>query len=174
MYFTRGYFTEWIERSVTSVVLLATLFQMGRISGSSAALSFGEKGFKGKDHRIPYAVGGGLLFIILNVETAAFFHQFLLPARFAAISVLWTTFSICLLILGFKGNSVVLRKLSLILFGLTLAKVFLLDISRFSVPYRIISFIILGLFLIATSYLYYRFKDKIESAFVADQASRNS
>ena len=33
--------------------------------------------------------------------------------------------------------------------------------SNFSTPYRIISFIILGLVLVATSYLYYRHKDRI-------------
>jgi len=56
-------------------------------------------------------------------------------------------------------------------FGLFLAtalKVFLFDMAKVSTPYRIISFIILGLVLVGTSYLYYKFKDRIISVMAED------
>jgi uncharacterized membrane protein len=109
-----------------------------------------------------------LLFIILNIEIASLFHDYLPKARFTSISILWTMFSVVLMIKGFKANSSTFRKISLGLFSITLIKVFLFDMSRFSTPYRIISFIILGLVLVSTSYLYHRFKDKIINAIKSD------
>jgi uncharacterized membrane protein len=111
----------------------------------------------------PYlaALLGILIFIVATVETSAFFHEYLLPARFAAISVLWTFFSVALMLLGFGKNIPLLRKASFGLFLVVVLKVFLFDMANFSTPYRIVSFIILGLVLVATSYLYYRQKDRI-------------
>ena len=107
---------------------------------------------------------GIVLFIILTAEISSFFYTYLLPARFAAISVLWTSFSVVLMLIGFRQNNVALRKVSFGLFLVVVLKVFLFDMSNFSTPYRIISFIILGLVLVGTSYLYYRHKDRIITA----------
>mgnify|MGYP001595784699 CR=1 FL=1 len=46
-------------------------------------------------------------------------------------------------------------------FALTLLQVFFVDMAKVSTPWRILSFLVLGLMLIGASYLYYRFKDKI-------------
>jgi uncharacterized membrane protein len=93
----------------------------------------------------------------------------LIQARFAAVSVLWTLFSVALMLLGFRKNSAAARKVSFTLFSLTVLKVFLFDMANFSTPYRIISFIILGLMLVGTSYLYYKHKDRIISAIADDK-----
>lgn len=173
LYFVQGYRAGLIERYVASVVVLAILYWIARMAQKSSlqVLSSFLASSK-KDDSFLYAAWGVLLFIVLNVETASFFHDYLPPARFAAMSVLWTLFSASLMIKGFKDNLIVLRKVSLGLFGVTIIKVFLFDISRFSVPYRIVSFIILGAVLIVTSYLYYRFKDKIESAILGDRSKQ--
>jgi len=103
------------------------------------------------------------------MEISLFFREYLPAARFAALSVLWTVFSVALMLLGFKENRPGLRKVSLGLFAVTLGKVFLFDMANISTPYRIISFIILGLVLVGTSYLYYKFKDKIQSAMASEK-----
>ena len=78
--------------------------------------------------------------------------------------MLRTLFSVVLMLMGFRRNIVTLRKVSFGLFLVVVLKVFLFDMSNVSTPYRIISFIILGLVLVGTSYLYYQHKDKIVSA----------
>lgn len=163
---TYGYMI--VERYVTSFFLLAGIYIFARMvrkiadqyltKGLSWVLS--EKSSI-KDSSIIYATWGALVFIVLNIETATFFHDYLLGARFAAISVLWTFFSVILMVEGLKNNNSILRKTSLVLFVITIIKVFFLDMSHISTPYRIISFVILGLVLIQVSYLYHRYKDKI-------------
>jgi len=47
------------------------------------------------------------------------------------------------------------------LLGLSILKVFLYDLSFLGQPYRIVSFIVLGLILIGASYMYARFRNSI-------------
>ena len=98
---------------------------------------------------------------MLNVEVAAYFHDYGSQARFAAISVLWTMFSLLMMVFGFSFNLSVLRKAAIALFAVTMLKVFLLDMANVSTPYRVVSFLVLGLMLIGASYLYHRFKERI-------------
>jgi len=155
------------ERLLTSVMVLASLFLFGHMTaqGSLSILA----GRDGKDANVFFMFFGIALFIVLNTETSLFFREYLPAASFAALSVLWTVFSVALMLLGFKANHSGLRKASFGLFAVTLVKVFLFDMSNISTPYRIISFIILGLVLVGTSYLYYKFKDKIQSAMNVDR-----
>jgi uncharacterized membrane protein len=104
---------------------------------------------------------GTLLFLMLTLEISAFFYQNLPPARFASISVIWAIFSIILMILGFRKNSDRIRKIALGLLFLTTFKVFLFDIRNIRTPYRILSFIVLGLILILISYLYNQAKGRL-------------
>lgn len=148
-----------IERIVTSLVLLLTTAWFAVVAQRDQITVITKNG---SDARFISVICGGLLFIILNVETAAFFHDYLPAARFAAISVLWAVWSIAMVVVGFRQKSAALRKVSLGLFAITLVKVFLFDMSNISTPYRIVSFIILGLMLVGTSYLYYRFRGNLE------------
>jgi uncharacterized membrane protein len=100
-----------------------------------------------------------LLFGVLTLEVSAYFYARAPQARFAAISVLWTLYSIALMLLGFRYQQARLRLVSLGLFGVTILKVLLADMARVSTPFRIVSFVVLGLMLIGTSYLYYRSPD---------------
>ena len=124
-----------------------------------------------RDCSLIYGIWGIVLFIALNVEVSSLFHDYLIRARFASISVLWTLFSVALMIKGFKDNVSYLRILSLGLFFITLIKVFFFDIAKIDTPYRILSFIILGTVMIGSSYLYHKFKDKIILALTSDKKS---
>lgn len=158
--FTNSYTYLVAERYITSFLLLGVIYKMAAMA-REAEISF-LPGIK--DSALIFAVMGIMAFIIANVEVSAFFNDYLPSARFTAITVLWTLFSAAIMLDGFRYNSSVLRKVSLCLFLVTIIKVFFFDISRFSTPYRILSFIILGLILIATSFLYYRFKDRLSEA----------
>jgi uncharacterized membrane protein len=108
-----------------------------------------------------WGVWGSLLFITITLEVSVFFSEINKPAQLAALSILWTIFSIVLMLLGFDKESVRMRITAICLFLFTLGKIFFIDIADVSTPYRILSFFILGVILLVSSYLYYRFKDKI-------------
>lgn len=145
-----------MERWITFVIFFLLLYlaaDMAREKDIAVPDRTGEKAY-------PFLYGflGGLLFVFLNMEVSAFFYDSLPAARFAAISVLWTLFSVGLIILGFRSRNALLRKTALTLFMATVIKVFFFDMANISTPYRIVSFIILGLLLVATSYLYHKYK----------------
>src|SRR2546426_8538392 len=73
-----------------------------------------------------------------------------------AYSALWMTYGAGLMLIGFWKKSRFLRWQALILMGATIWKVFLYDTSSLDRGYRILSFIALGLILLATSFLYQR------------------
>ncbi|MDP3980555.1 MAG: DUF2339 domain-containing protein [Chlamydiota bacterium] len=99
------------------------------------------------------------LFITLNVEVGSFFRTYYPKAEMASISVLWMLISIVLLVNGLRKNSKNFRVISLALMVCTLVKIFDVDIKNISTPFRILSFLFVGVVLIGASYLYYRFKD---------------
>ena len=158
MYFGPSYMHHLLERFITSGAVLAALLL-------SALMVTRSRNRKSAFLQImlPLLWGGFIivLFLVLNVETAAYFHDYGSQARFAAISVLWTLFSLLLMIFGFSFNLSVLRKAAIALFAVTMLKVFLLDMANVSTPYRVVSFLVLGLMLIGASYLYHRFKERI-------------
>ena len=156
--FLNSYLSLLPERFITTVLLLAALYGAGSLA-ARASLRIVTPELN--DSAALFSVWAALLFIVLNIETAAFFHEYLPAARFAALSVLWTVFAVVLMIKGIRGNISLLRKVSFALFLITILKVFFFDMSNVSTPYRIVSFIILGLVLVGTSYLYYKFKDRM-------------
>jgi uncharacterized membrane protein len=77
-------------------------------------------------------------------------------AQHLSLSLLWTAYATALILLGVKRQSAILRWQALVLFGLVVAKVFIYDSSYLERFYRIVSFFILGLVLLAVSFLYQR------------------
>ncbi len=156
-----------VERLLSSVMVLSCLYLFGRmIRRSSSSIQALIRGNAADLFFVLFGVG---LFLVLNMEISLFFREYLPAARFAALSVLWTVFSVALMMLGFRANHPGIRKASLGLFAITLVKVFIFDMANISTPYRIISFIILGLVLVGTSYLYYKFKDRLQSAMSSEK-----
>ncbi len=75
-----------------------------------------------------------------------------------SLSGLWLTFSICLMVFGIWRRMRMLRLLAMALFGFTILKIFIYDLSFLETLYRIFSFMALGLILLAVSYLYQRYR----------------
>ncbi|KJU86580.1 conserved hypothetical protein, membrane [Candidatus Magnetobacterium bavaricum] len=145
------------ERYITSALVVGISYVFYRLSRKAMP----HQAITDRTPVVFAVIGGVMLFIVLSIETSAFFQSYLPQGKFAAISVLWSAFAAVLLLKGFVHNNKAMRHVSFGLFLVTLFKVFLFDMSRFSTPYRIISFIILGLVLVAASYLYHNYKDKI-------------
>lgn len=109
-----------------------------------------------------------LLFVLLTGETwDVFERKIALAPEFDAVlenlqhlslSSVWLVYSIGLMGVGLWKRTRGLRIISMALFGFTILKIFIYDLSFLQTVYRMISFIALGLILLAVSYLYQRYK----------------
>ena len=70
------------------------------------------------------------------------------------LSVLWTVYAAVALAWGFVRSSAALRYAALALFGLTVIKVFAVDLAAVKTAYRILSFLVLGIVLLLVSLAY--------------------
>lgn len=71
-------------------------------------------------------------------------------------SALWMAYGAMLMVVGFLRRSAFVRWQALLLIAATIAKVFIYDVSQLDRGYRIVSFIILGVLLLAISFVYQR------------------
>jgi hypothetical protein len=78
-----------------------------------------------------------------------------------ATSIAWIFLSLIFFVVGIWKRVRVYRFISITLFGISILKVFIFDLSFLETIYRIISFIVLGVILIFISFLYQRYKDVI-------------
>lgn len=160
-FFRHGFFETWPERSVTEALVGLALWFVVRTLAAHARQAPDSPVRPARALPLYAGVLGVYLFAVLNIEVSALFWDTLPGARATAISVLWALFAVTLMVGGFRLRHARMRTLSLLLFGATLLKVFGSDVWNFSTPYRIVSFIALGLLLIGASFLYYRYKDRI-------------
>ncbi|HEY0381561.1 MAG TPA: DUF2339 domain-containing protein [Candidatus Elarobacter sp.] len=72
------------------------------------------------------------------------------------LSAIWTIYATVLFALGMSRHQGLLRWLGLALFGCMIFKVFFVDLAALNVMYRILSFLILGVVLVAVSTWYQR------------------
>lgn len=79
-------------------------------------------------------------------------------AELLSLSIVWAVYASGMVAVGIIKKSRLLRVLGILLFAITVGKVFLFDLSELETFYRIISFIILGLLLLTVSYFYNRYK----------------
>jgi uncharacterized membrane protein len=73
-----------------------------------------------------------------------------------AYSALWMAYGAMLMVVGFLRRSPFVRWQALILIAVTIVKVFVYDVSQLDKGYRILSFVVLGVLLLAISFVYQR------------------
>ena len=78
------------------------------------------------------------------------------------ISIAWAAYGAALVVAGFVRDRAGLRWAGLVVFALTLLKIFIVDMSELDTVYRIGSFLVLGVLLVAASFLYQRARAKEE------------
>ncbi len=85
---------------------------------------------------------------------AAAHRQRLRIAEDFTYSALWMAYGALLMVIGFWRKSAFFRWQALFLIAATIVKVFLYDVSQLDRGYRILSFMILGVLLLAVSFVY--------------------
>ena len=79
------------------------------------------------------------------------------------LSILWGLYSLLLIILGIWKNKKYLRIGAIVLFGITLVKLFFYDIASLSTIAKTIVFVSLGILLLIISFLYNKYKNRISN-----------
>jgi uncharacterized membrane protein len=72
------------------------------------------------------------------------------------LSATWALFALVLIVIGLRTRYAPIRYFAILVFSLTIAKVFFVDLANLDRVYRVISVIGLGVILLVTSYLYQR------------------
>ncbi len=80
---------------------------------------------------------------------------------FSSVGIVWGVLSFILIWLGMNYNFKPLRIVALVLFGITLIKLFAFDIKNIPPGGKIIAFILLGILLLIVSFMYQRLKKLI-------------
>ena len=76
------------------------------------------------------------------------------------LSVFWALVGVAVLVTGLQRDLHALRLAGLALLGVTVAKVFLFDLATLSSMYRVVSFIGLGLLLLAGAFVWQRLRPR--------------
>jgi uncharacterized membrane protein len=120
-----------------------------------------------------YSLGALLTFLLLNIEIADYFSigptlTFSFTGNFArdmTYSIAWALYAFALLLIGMRQKTRWVRYSGVALLVVTLAKLFLHDLSSLNQLYRIGAFIGVAIILIVASFVYQRFLvPKVEKA----------
>jgi uncharacterized membrane protein len=101
------------------------------------------------------------LFGFANLELDRFTNQFMRRIELTGVSVLWSIFAVGLMLVGVWKRRKVYRISAIALLVVTILKVLAFDTAEVSTPYRILSCLVLGAILVAVSFLYYRFSERL-------------
>ncbi|MGN1273529.1 MAG: DUF2339 domain-containing protein [Thermoguttaceae bacterium] len=98
------------------------------------------------------------LFAWLTIETWVSAGHYLPSMRQGALSIAWTLFALGLLIFGLNRKIRASRLVSLVLFAVTIWKIFFIDLAELEQIYRICAFVALGLLILAGGVIYLRWE----------------
>jgi uncharacterized membrane protein len=82
-------------------------------------------------------------------------------AREMMLSMTWAGYATALVIAGIRKRYAPIRYLAFAIFGVTIVKVFAIDLAELDKVYRVSSIVGLGVMLLVTSYLYHRFQGRL-------------
>jgi uncharacterized membrane protein len=139
----------WLSRHFTTIVALGALYVAARLLRKNFA----------DESKTFIIVFGIALFGLLTAEVSGFFADYQPEGRAAAVSALWSIFSIALIIIGFIKRNAACRYTAISLFAVTALKVIIGDMAHVSTPFRVLACVVLGLLLIGASYMYYRYSE---------------
>lgn len=160
--------TPFINRRVVScAILVASLFLAAWLHQKAITERTDEKD-TADDEIFPavlFIAAHALILTAVSVEVYDRMRGSFL-AQQLSLSLIWTIYGGALLVVGLVRQNKLLRGMALALLGLTILKVFLLDLSSLDNIYRIISFIVLAAILLVVSFLYQqrqRKEDRVEN-----------
>ncbi|MSR76525.1 MAG: DUF2339 domain-containing protein [Candidatus Ryanbacteria bacterium] len=161
--------------SIFNTRVFVTLFFVASVALFAAVARARKSAMPEEERRLIapllFTAMNGMMLWLVSIEVADYFNQQMRRSRAeylrlinmkrAALSVAWTLYSVALLIIGIIKKSTHARLSAICLFGVVVVKVFLVDTENLNDFYRFISFISLGVILLLSGFLYYRFRERI-------------
>jgi len=83
-------------------------------------------------------------------------------ARQVLLSVVWSVESVILIVVGFLRKSSSLRTTGVVLFGISVMKILVIDLSNLEMIYRIVVTLIVGIIALGASFAYVKNKERIQ------------
>jgi hypothetical protein len=116
---------------------------------------------------VTYLAGHAALLMVLTLEVVDWAGLNAPPQAVAsvtsvAISALLAVYGMVLVVAGMTGRFRLNRLLGLGLLAVVICKLYMLDVWDLQLLHRVLAFIVLGALLLATSYLYSRYRSKFE------------
>lgn len=114
--------------------------------------------------------GNFLILWLISAEVITYFNYQIYIGQYGkeiesskqmTLSIVWAIYSIILMIIGIFKKYSGGRILAILIFIITILKVFISDMAGLETIYRIISFIVLGAILMLAAFLYNKYKDRI-------------
>ena len=146
---------------------LATAIVAGLLCGLARMLS--KRATAAEPFTVPrvtlWVVANGLAVAALTSDIFGYWHARELQmsasldgslAREMMLTLTWSFYATGAIVVGLRRNYAPIRYFAIALFGVTIAKVVLVDLSYLSQIYRVLSILGLGVLLLITSYLYQR------------------
>jgi uncharacterized membrane protein len=117
---------------------------------------------------VEYLGGHVVLLFGLTLEISGWAWRIELPGSVisvetVSVSILYAVYALALVSIGVATRTVVNRLSGLVLLGFVVLKLYLYDVWQLTKLQRISAFVVLGLLLLSTSFLYSRFRALIES-----------
>jgi uncharacterized membrane protein len=104
----------------------------------------------------------GLLNVFSYTATLLTFVLIFIEMQEFWISVGWTILALIILLLGFSYRKKYLRQQGIIIFIITILKVFLYDTRGLDTIYRTVSYMVLGIILLLVSFIYTKHKERLK------------
>ncbi|UWV48255.1 DUF2339 domain-containing protein [Acetivibrio thermocellus] len=116
------------------------------------------------DHKLGiewYPLAISLYFVIILTQNLI--TQYRLEFSNAAISIIYLAAALTWIIFGFAKRYVFIRRFGLAMSMLSVAKLFIIDLAFLTQGYRIVSYFVFGIILLAISFVYQYFNKKLEN-----------
>jgi len=110
------------------------------------------------------------LLALLTIEPAGWLHRNIADIDQSAwtvqmsISIVWGLYASAMLSIGFWKRVTPLRLAALALFGLTAVKLLAVDMANIRKIYRIVSFFVMGILMVAASYAYHKAEKRLKKS----------
>jgi hypothetical protein len=146
-------------RALGGLFIIALLYVAGWVMKGERAVS--DRSWS--RHRAVVLVGASVLTVVLiSLEISSYWivQQDRLVdadrARHLMLSASWAAYAGGVVIVGMRYHYAPVRYFAIGLFGLTLAKVFAIDVQQLAGIYRVIAFLVVGAILLLVSFMYQR------------------
>lgn len=121
--------------------------------------SYFPDGFRKAERIIFHTV---LLAVLSNELVGALDLMGITDSDKLALSILWGVYGLALIVYGLQKNLKYIRVTAIVLFGITLVKLFLWDMASLTTIGKTVVLVVLGALLLVASFLYNKFKSKAD------------